>query len=369
MSTTTLADVVNLIGHLAAEGAKLAINTAAFQHSLTNTLPGAIAQAAQTAPLPAPRVARFTATTFPELKITDNRGKMLRVWTDWEAKCRDLISANGWATPVGMPALYAALNSSHGARARLLSTGFDLTSLNGTLGDYFKQLRLRVCGSALHAVARRMFFARTQKSKELISTYASELEALFNAGWDATDRSQAILRQVFLQGLREKELVRDLVMHQKMPEDFQALAQWMIDQQGKAELCAQLLDKTPGSGQIRISNSTAADASEAMDTSAVADYSNITCWNCDQRGHYANRCGQPRRLDPTNPGSNQSRPAGRGRSGGLRGRGERPGDRPRSQSQPARPPVPHMVAVTAEQYETDPVEAVEAVLSFYSPEN
>jgi len=354
---------------MATESATLAVNTTAFQHHLTHVLPGAIAQAARTAPPPAPRAARFTATTFPELKITDNRGEMLRVWTDWEAKCRDLISANGWATPEGMPALYAALNSSHGARARLLSTGFDLASLNGTLGDYFAKIRLRVCGSALHAVARRMFFVRTQKPKELISTYASELEALFNAGWDEDDRSQAVLRQIFLQGLREKELVRDLVMHQEMPEDFQSLAQWMVDQQGKAELCAQLLDKTPGSGQIRTSNPLAAGDSDAMDTSAVSDFSNIKCYNCDQFGHYANRCGQPRRATPANPGSTPSRPPSRGRSGGLRGRGGRSGDRLRSRSQPARPSAPQVVAVTAEHYESDPVEDVEAVLFVSSPTN
>jgi len=317
------------------------------------------------------------------LELPDGQGEILSVWASWETQVRALITANNWEQS-GLPRLFAAINSSLGTKAQVLAAGFDSAACT-SLNAYFEGLQLRTCGAALDASARRLFFSRVQQPKELINSYAAELERLFKAGFAEDQRSIMVLKNVFLQGIRDKALVRRHIMNEETPAVFADLVQMMINLQGKSDLCNQILDRKPGSERAVPARTSNNAAPEPMDTSAVqgrsgyhpdsADLSHITCFNCSGKGHYSNRCPRARRSNPAGAPATTTRADGPSSGSRPRGRGGNRMGRGRSRSQPSRP-SPTLIAAAHEE-EEGTIGAVEAAIhsdsaravSFYPPGN
>ena len=228
-------------------------NVAAQIQNLTQGILQFMQQGAQGAGAPmnqnAPTRIKFDAKSFPALALKDGQtdAERFEIFFGWEQQVRRNILANPTYNNLPFPQIGAAILSCLDGQAQRMTIALNVQQYND-IDSLMRILRETICGGAVTEKANLLFHERKQKLGEDINTYHAELQQLFIRAFPAEgDRSNVLLLRTFIEGLRDKELKKMIILRdQEVPGDYQELRNLAVRFSAKLETAKQM-DRGKGS--------------------------------------------------------------------------------------------------------------------------
>ena len=251
-------------------------NVASQIHNLAQGILQFMQQGAQGAGAPmnqnAPSRIKFDAKSFPALALKDGQtdAERFEIFFGWEQQVRRNILANPTYNNLPFPQIGAAILSCLDGQAQRMTIALNVQQYND-IDSFMRILRETICGGAVTEKANLLFHERKQKMGEDINTYHAELQQLFIRAFPAeADRSNVLLLRTFIEGLRDKELKKMIILRdQEVPGDYQELRNLAVRFSAKLETAKQM-DR--GKGSLRnhpIASDRAAVHHVPMDIGAI----------------------------------------------------------------------------------------------------
>jgi hypothetical protein len=255
------------------------------------------------------------------LKFTTYSGELGDVFADFlrfEMNIRLVTKVMGYKMPTVATAILGQL------RGRALDIGRTLQNRETeyeTLDDFLTKLRSLFVSPAYKEKARAAFLSRKQGPEESIIVFHGTLSALFEAAYEERDRQAATLIRQFVSGLRNPEIVKQLIIAK--PETYQAALESALRWEGDLDVVALTLQWQRKGGQGVLNHSIAGTPSasnggggEPMDIGAMR-YGRGR-GNRGKRARPTGRHVRSRSMTRVNRGTNvfnlQTPPATRGRA-------------------------------------------------------
>lgn len=305
---------------------------------------------------PAPRPQKIDQRTFPKLKLVKGEDQANNnAFRIWETSVRSVIETNDLRWPQTGTGIIGSLNEG-GAGVytqhlyqRLYQQEIRPNGDIHNLDELLTALRKKIVGHCYREKARALFDVKTQNSSEGIIEYHGEFERIHRDAFENPDDHQSVLIDHFISGLRNKEVMRDLIKNR--PATYAGALTQSLQQEGFAERFQLNQARIKNGGQLptRFLNAPKSrpnnrgNAGEPMDVDNVnkkdppkqgtsknawrpggprrpprtenkfkGKKKDIKCYNCDLTGHIAKNCRKPKRnkkvanINSVGPGDEQA---------------------------------------------------------------